>query len=326
MSFQEDVIHDLTGSALGRRFVFFPDEYRKGRGVREPADLAWYCRDTLVLMYMTQTVRGWQQDAEHNVTQARGWLRAWRDGRSLTGENETGAFAVPYDAKLATVVLSITADASLDQVAADPATARAAGVDLCATVSERFVRLFAQRGAGVSDLVALLLAWPKVKSQVPSLTDVEWFEMFRSLSMDKAADRAGWRLQGTVSRDVELATQYVRGFRAVMSSGSTDAAHDASALFADFAFSEQFQLLFTLGHAAEQVRGWIPHVRLPFVVDRYRGSVVVIEDSSWFPHVGQTGPRGSFEFVLELQLGLAAVAFQTIRNPSRSWQILHGDD
>ncbi len=284
MSFQEDVISDLTGFTLGRRFLFRPDDYRKGRGTREPADLAWHCRDTIVLMYMTQTLRGWKEDTKHNLRQANGWMRVWRDGgRFLTGSNEAEAFSVRHNGGLATVVLSITADASLDSIVDDPTAAKTMGVDLCATVSESFIRRFAERGGGISDLVALLVSWPKVKRQVAALTDVEWFETFRSLSLDRAAKMAEWRAPDVLPSYLDLATRYVRGLREVPTTGSSSADQEANALFADFSFSEQFQLLFTIGRASELVRAGAPHVRLPFEVERYRGSVVVIEDSRGFP-------------------------------------------
>ena len=322
MTFQEDVIADLTGFALGSRFLFFPDDYRKGRGSREPADLAWYCRDIVVLMYMTETARGWQCDAEHNMRQAQGWMRAWQDGRPLTGSNGAQQFAVTNEDALAKVILSISADAALEVIADHSTQAVDGNIDLCATVSERLVRLLAKRGGGVSDLVALLVGWPQVKEQVPSLTDIQWFESFRSLSVDKAAREVGWRAPDVFSSDLDLATRYVRGIRAVPAQGKPDAASDVNALFADFSFAEQFQLLFTIGRAAELVRAGTPMVRLPFRIDRYRGSVVVVENSSLLPRVAQSTPDGDFEYLFELQMGLTAVAMKGIRSPSRAWQTL----
>ena len=162
-----------------------------------------------------------------------------------------------------------------------------------------------------------------MKQRIPSLTDVGLWESYPSLSMDRAADQAQWRAPDVSSSDLDLATRYVRGLRAVPTKGKPDTASDANALFADFSFSEQFQLLFTIGRAAEQVRAGTPCVRLPFQIDRYEGLVVVVQDSSWLPRVGQSTPHGDFEYLFELQLGLSVVALKRIRCPSKAWQVLH---
>jgi hypothetical protein len=64
--------------AMGAPFIFVPDKYGKGSGNREPADLVWACNGCVVLIYLTRTGDACRAQL-HNVRQAKGWLRAWRD-------------------------------------------------------------------------------------------------------------------------------------------------------------------------------------------------------------------------------------------------------
>jgi len=323
MSFQEDLINDLTGFTLGRKYLFRPDDYHKGNATREPADLAWYCRDTLVLMYMTETGRGWEDDATHNVRQAKGWMRAWRTGKKLSGSNDVQTFAVPYQASLATIILSISADPELDQIVEHIEVASQIGVDSCVTVSNSLMKLIADRGAGITDLAAIVSRWGAIKAIQPELTDTQWFSSLRGLSVQEAAKKVGWAVDGVLHPDLELATRYVRGLRAVPAIGKPDDNFDGNALFADFSFTEQFILLFSIGKAAEIVRSGAPYARIPFEIDRCKGIVTVAASSRWFSHLGSLAdPDCDFEYLFELELGLTVVSFRDLRSPSRAWKTL----
>ncbi len=322
MSLQEDLIHDLTGFTLGRKYLFRPDNYKKGPGTREPADLAWYCRDTLVLMYMTETGKGWKQDEIHNIRQAKGWLRAWRVGVILAGKNDVQTFRVLYNPEVATIVLSITTDPFLDQMVEHPDIASQMGVDYCITVSENLMKHFSNQGAGITDLAVIVSKWNEIKKVQPELTDIQWFDSIRSLSINEAAKCVGWRVNGTIPPDLDLATRYVRGIRAVPAIGKPEETFDGNALFADFSFTEQFILLFSIGKAAEIVRAGTPYIRIPFNIDRCRGIVVVAESSRWFPLLGSFEFDGDFEYTFELELGSTILAFRDLRSPSRAWTTL----
>ena len=100
-SSQEELIAGLSRGTLGRRSIFEPEQYRKGSATREPADVAWFCGDAVVLMYLKGGKGTWQGHMADNLRQARGWLKAWRAGRPLQGSVLEGAVSVAYSPRLA---------------------------------------------------------------------------------------------------------------------------------------------------------------------------------------------------------------------------------
>jgi hypothetical protein len=323
MSFQEDIIADLTGFALGRRYLFRPDNYRKGTATREPADLAWFCRDTLVLMYMTDTSQGWQRDEDHNLRQARGWLRAWKAGVPLVGRNPSRDFLIPYDSSLATIVLSISADKLLSEIAVHDDIANVLNVDLCATVSQALIHRFTDRGAGITDLAGLLKLWQDIRSVQPDLTDTQWFDSIRGLSMNNAAEQVGWRIQEAPSNYLDRTTRYIRGLRAIPPEPSDELDLDINAFFADMAFVEQFQLLLTIGKAEAIVKSGILSIELPITLHRYSGIIRVV--AYWADFVNLEPPsQVDFFYLSELESGITTMHFHTLRTPTRAWETIRG--
>ena len=66
--------------SFGAPFLYEPRLIARGKGARtEPADLAWVDRDLsfVVLFYMTESVREFDRQVDHNDRQARKYLRLW---------------------------------------------------------------------------------------------------------------------------------------------------------------------------------------------------------------------------------------------------------
>jgi len=153
---QEQLIRAIQEHSAGAPFIFSPDEYRKGAALREPSDLAWICNKSAVLFWMQDSARGMAAAAAHNLRQAKGWLRSWRRGVPLCGENSYLKFEQPFDPDLRLALISVTGSgpASLhnqDTIAAD------LDVDAYATVSDQFLIDLARANGSMLDLVRLIL-------------------------------------------------------------------------------------------------------------------------------------------------------------------------
>ncbi|HEX5355531.1 MAG TPA: hypothetical protein VFW93_04915 [Aquabacterium sp.] len=90
---QEAIIESMLDRSFGAPFLFIPRKYRKGSAHREPADLAWLCNGLVALFYFTRSTAALDQQVEHNLRQAKGYLRLWRTGDAtyaLRGKNRFG--------------------------------------------------------------------------------------------------------------------------------------------------------------------------------------------------------------------------------------------
>lgn len=106
---QERLIALFSKHSMGTPFIFSPEEYQKGKAIREPADLVWSCGNCIVLFYAYKTEKsGINKAIEHNLKQAKGWLRAWKDlDISLKGKNEFQEFNIGFGEHKHIIVLSI---------------------------------------------------------------------------------------------------------------------------------------------------------------------------------------------------------------------------
>jgi hypothetical protein len=160
-SIQETLLKDFAERSLAAPFVFVP---RKQRNGDEPADLVWACNNCVILMYMTEhkvyadkqkRTRVLQKSIQHNLRQAQGWLRAWRQGHYLSGDNGFYNFSLKYDSSYRVVILSVIkcGDAVAELHDED---AKRLAVSCCVTLPQSCVQQLAQNGLTSLDLVHLI--------------------------------------------------------------------------------------------------------------------------------------------------------------------------
>ena len=103
---QEKLLHNLTCYGLGYHDVFLPTLY--GRKGKEPADLAWKVDDVVILINCKKNSRKnqYKQD-EHNLSQARDWLRNWSRGTPLKGKNDSRDFDIDFSSISKILVISV---------------------------------------------------------------------------------------------------------------------------------------------------------------------------------------------------------------------------
>lgn len=161
---QERLINRLTQYSMGARFVFAPDEWKKGNAVREPADIVWACNDCVILMYMAhaepsendeRNFKKRNKAIHHNLRQAKGWLREWRSGRPLVGQNEYTSYSINYDEYEHIIIISVIAGA--DPVASyHHEEEKSLSVSMCATLPQITIEEFVKSGATAIDLITLI--------------------------------------------------------------------------------------------------------------------------------------------------------------------------
>ena len=160
--------------SLGGRFVFAPDEWKKGNAVREPSDIAWACNDCIILMYMAHSspsnipskdTKKRNKAILHNLNQAKGWLREWRKGRALVGTNEFTSFSINHDTYKHIVVISITSGS--DPIACyHHAETKDMSISMCATLPQPTIEALANTGAAAIDLLTLVSALRQLTTPV----------------------------------------------------------------------------------------------------------------------------------------------------------------
>ncbi len=80
-SSQEEAIAAFVQNSFGSQFLYVPREIRVTGGQREPADLAWINEDFVALFYLTSSEKKhFNRQNEHNLKQAREFLRKWKEG------------------------------------------------------------------------------------------------------------------------------------------------------------------------------------------------------------------------------------------------------
>jgi len=172
---QEAFVATIAEASLGAPFLFEPDQYRTGSGLREPADLAWVCRRTVFLFNMTAGKKSPDHQIEHNMKQLLGWLRIWSSGRSLTGTNQWQSFSINVDDVDQIVLLAIVSSSRepafakflWDKVRSKRNTAEKKLVAAVA-LPEAVLMDLAQRGGSALDLadyLAQLSTLPGVRAE-----------------------------------------------------------------------------------------------------------------------------------------------------------------
>jgi hypothetical protein len=226
-SVQEQLVSELTRHSLGAPFLFEPDSYRKGSAIREPADLAWLCRDTLFLFNMQAGRATCAQQTEHNMSQLHGWLRMWSLGSRLQGANEWQTFDLAIDEVGAIVLLSVvhSADARLEvhpPPFAVPRNKAEARVLARTTVPTSVLLELAHRGGSALDLADLIL---RVHGLEAPVTEEEALR-FVVEHHEAAFARAEAAPEVRRDRDEELyrsvLTMIARGLRTMLKQGVTN--------------------------------------------------------------------------------------------------------
>jgi len=152
----EQMTFALMGLLAGAPHVFVPDKYRRGKsGIREFADLVWFCDDVLILFHLSKSIH--EADL-HNQKQLRGSIRAWRElSHSITGRNRWKQFCIPYSDGIRAASISVVT-APDDTMRVDSRLASDLKISLCATVSTQNLVRISNSHYSMLDLLQMLLA------------------------------------------------------------------------------------------------------------------------------------------------------------------------
>jgi hypothetical protein len=226
---QEAILNGLSRYSIGSPFVFYPEKFKKGDSIREPADLVWVVNNVVVLIYMTK--RSYRENTstetiqqrknrliEHNLNQAEGWLNAWRKGQKLSGKNEYQEFSVSHDDNKHVIVLSVI-DYGHEQGDYHQDFSERLNIDLCATISQHAFEHMIKIGCTLVDVVDLLLMIREHDKVEPGSSFIDFVKSFHHVAVNKAdPDGKIFRREGNlIYRQTE---RYLRGFRSMYQSSS----------------------------------------------------------------------------------------------------------
>lgn len=213
---QERLLNRLTQYSMGARFVFAPDEYKKGSATREPADIVWACNDCVILMYMARAEPTENEDRNikkrnkaihHNLKQAKGWLREWRKGRPLIGENKYISYSFSYDEYKHIIIVSVIAGADPVACYHHPEELELS-VSMCATLPQVAIEEFVKTGATAVDFITLISGLRTVSGYVKQDKFLEYLKNDQRNILNNVDPESKW-ITGSVNKKFTL-----MGFRA----------------------------------------------------------------------------------------------------------------
>jgi hypothetical protein len=248
---QEKIVKLLMERSMGAPFIFAPDKYRKGNAVREPADLAWACNGCVLLFFMQATSNASSKAIQHNLAQAKGWMRVWRNGQPLTGKNPARDFSVDYRDVPHVVIVSVidTADAGLRYHADE---AHALGVSRCATISQTALHMLANRSASMRDVIHVIESVRESgdlgpERAIPLIADYE--ELSQAAALPALRGEHPARMAGAI----KLASQVIAG-RKITTDRYGASAWTCAEVFNDLSLSEHLQIVYTSSVLMQRVR------------------------------------------------------------------------
>lgn len=190
-SIQEQILSAAAECSFGEPFLFEPDDYRKGNGVREPADLVWFCRDVMFMMNMKSGGRPYGDQVKGNLKQFRGWLRMWSKGIRLEGANRWRKFSIGIS-ELGTLVLVsvVQGDDALVEIhhdiVSDPRNPAEEKVVLVASVPDEVLIELVRYGGSALDFVNLILRVAALGFPVDKATALDYMHEQRTSGIARA--------------------------------------------------------------------------------------------------------------------------------------------
>lgn len=251
---QEKILLEFCTHSMGAPFVFCPLEYQKGNAIREPADLVWATNNVIVLLYGvakrnnpsadTEVIQGRKNKLiEHNLSQARGWLSEWRNGRTLLGRNEFQEFNIKNDDYKFCVILSVI-DYGQEEGWYHHELADEFEVSLCATISQKAFEYMVRIGCTHIDTIDLLLMLKKHEAEGSKGVFLNFVQAFHHVAVSKADPHNKiFKSEGNlIYRQTE---RYLRAFRTMLNANTqktNTAALELTAMFNDFGLEDFIRL------------------------------------------------------------------------------------
>ena len=160
-------VKSLCAASMAAPLLFHPD--RVDWNAKEVCDLVFANRDVVILLTMAEqevvhsnvedNLRVADEKIEHNLRQAKGAIRRWKNGRVLVGSNDHGPFEIPYDNAIKVAVLSvIDCHVGIARLHADKAAEWK--IDLCATLPHSAMERLVKSRCSVVDIVGICKCLP----------------------------------------------------------------------------------------------------------------------------------------------------------------------
>lgn len=315
---QEAMVAAFGAASLGAPFLWEPALFRKGKAVREPADLAWLCRGTLFLMNMKAGSGPADRLHNGNMKQLRGWLRMWANGVRLRGSNAWRSFDLgPGDVdQIVLVSIAETDDARCAVSLAQPAS----GFDERSLLLEAHltpgVLIWLARRAGsacdLTDLLLYLASSPDPLDEAHLLTHLDdmWLAG-RERALQRCDRERDQELDDVTMRTIQGTARLARFAEAPSEAiaealaGINGPGRDGTAIFNDLDFESTYLLVYSAADVTNAVRYpkenayWTGFSARKYSVDSRH--FVVAATSAWArPETVSFGTASTFEAVTRM--------------------------
>jgi hypothetical protein len=244
----------------GSPYLFAPETYSLGSGTREPSDLAWSCRDSLILITMQDSRDSYASQVEHNLKQVRGFLRLWDKGTGdLKGSSPYATFSIMVDDHDHLALLSIVscddARAEVHDYATRPGNQAEARLAVVASLPQSVMEMLAENGGSAADLAAFLTTISAISGGVD---EDEALRLLRT-QFDEGVGRAATSVQ--MPRDKALdeltRTWTVAGLRELPAARAYNQravnVHGGVSIFNDLDWERSHHVLYKLADLAAEV-------------------------------------------------------------------------
>ena len=285
---QERLINYFTQFSLGARFIFPPDEWKKGGATREPADLVWACNDCVILMYMAGAKRTKCENRNkikrnkainHNLKQAEGWLKEWRKGRLLEGRNGYSSYTIKYNDYKHIVVLSII-DIANGIASYHIDAEKKLSVTMCATLPQSSIEELAKSGATAIDLIILLSRLKSIKGEVKQSDLIKCLQVDREKIIKDVDPEAKW-VKPNTDKTFAILQKILHLLREVgpkpINTNNTDIEFIAK-VFNDLIYQDFMKLLISLAELIEVIKIDWNYIGIQKVALVYYDIIIVVTD------------------------------------------------
>lgn len=155
-TFHEKTIADLYGNNFGATSLFKPNLY--GPNKNEPADIAWVADRCAILMYLCNSKQKFIKKKQHNSSQLHRWLKAWKNGRELSGSRGEDSWSFRWsDIDHVIGILVVDGENSFCQYHQDDVKYSSNyKLKACVTLTGEVVDKFAKSRGGIRDLLDLM--------------------------------------------------------------------------------------------------------------------------------------------------------------------------
>ena len=252
---QEKLINAFAENSMGASFVFAPDVHYKGgksHRPKEPADMVWACNNCIVLMAMTESGGTAEKMFSHNMLQLKGWMRFWKEGLRLTGQNTSSSFSIGFNDYRYKILISVVhgrhASAEYHENFTNELNAKGYRIKACVTIPQEVMVYIGNHNGSARDLLNFIQSLKKVAKSLTAEESLGMVMEQHKLAF-LAANPAALVPDYETNADLALLIRQFRLLRSDKGSGKDV----LQKIFNDLSWTELTKLLYSIHNIKSQI-------------------------------------------------------------------------